>query len=140
MSDEGRTQDRIALQLNSIEELQAYTNAQFQQINALNKKLNKIESENAELKKALADSARAKQVSETTSEFLITCDEEFISINEIKKLRDISIERELNNDECKRLEVYVRILDGLKSKKKKDEQDSSKALSTEELMAALKSI
>lgn len=129
--------DKMAQQFTSVEELQAYSEAQFKTITALNEKINnlqteleKVKAENIKLKKEQAiDSVPAD------SKFKVS-DEETACVIQIALIKSNAMERELTMDETKRLEIYVKTLGLIRGKTpdKPKEKDTSK-MSTEELMA-----
>ncbi len=63
--------------------------------------------------------------------------EEFICINEIQKLRAVSHIQELSFEQTKKLEIYVKTLLALRSKKEKPKENTG-GLSEEELIASAK--
>lgn len=64
-------------------------------------------------------------------------DEEFICLNEIKKLKSISIVEELTYEQCKKLDVYVKTLLSIRLKKDK-RLENTEDLSEEALLESIK--
>jgi hypothetical protein len=129
-------------------ELRAFATAQFKTITELSKKINNLEEENIHLKKLLADSTPilGKESSESprrgislvrpsgdVGEFA-TDDEEQIAVMELRRLRDIAIERSLTLEETKKAEVFFKMMQQIKNQPKTIVVETKK-MSTEELLA-----
>lgn len=99
----------------------------------LNKKLKHIEDENEHLKKLLKSS---NPIIVSMDEAGL--DEELISRSELRKLRQISQERELTMEETKKVEIYSKIMANIANKPKTIEV-YAKNLKSEELMSQLES-
>lgn len=112
-------------------ELQLTVEAQMLTLVKLNKKIKQVEDENEHLKKLL------KQ----TNPIIVSMeeaglDEELISRSELRKLRNVSQERELSMEETKKVEIYSKIMANIANKPKAIEV-YAKNLKSEELMAQL---
>lgn len=116
-------------------ELQAYSNAQTKTIVELSRKLNEKDQEILHLKKLLEGSTPLIREKKDLTKFESN-DQEYICRIEINKLRDISIERELTLEECKKLDIYSKILKDLLNAPKTIEV-KSRNLSDAELLAGL---
>lgn len=97
----------------------------------LNRKLKLIQEENEHLKKLLKN----------TNPIIVSMDEagldeELISRSELRKLRQLSQDRELNMEETKKVEIYSKILMNLSNRPKVIEV-SARNLKTEELAGLL---
>lgn len=112
------------------QELQKYSNTQFNQIMQLQKQLGLLQEENSHLKDLLSKVMPVVQEEAKTA----LSDEELIAEREIKKLRKVSEESVLTYEECKKLIEYVKILQAKRSKEKN--KDTEK-LSTEDLLKSL---
>lgn len=93
-------------------ELKAYSDAQTKTITDLSRKVNEKDQEIIHLKKLLEGSVPLIREKKDLTKFE-TNDQEYICRTEINKLRDISIERELSLEECKKLDIYSKILKDL---------------------------
>lgn len=99
----------------------------------LNKKLKHLEDENEHLKKLLKNS---NPIIVSMDEAGL--DEELISRSELRKLRQVSQERELTMEETKKVEIYSKIMANIANKPKAIEV-YAKNLKSEELMSQLES-
>lgn len=116
-------------------ELQAYSNAQTKTIVELSRKVNEREQEILHLKRLLEGSAPLIRESRDLTKFEAN-DQEYICRTEINKLRDISRERELTLEECKKLDIYSKILKDLLNAPKTIEV-KSRNFTDAELLAGL---
>lgn len=120
-----------------ISELQAYTNAQYQTIIELSKKCHTLEEERNHLRKLLENGTPLIKENNSLIElFTDVSDEEAICRMELKKLKVVSIERELTLEEAKRTEIYTKLLVSLRDKTK-EETPSEKRLDDASLIALL---
>jgi uncharacterized coiled-coil protein SlyX len=107
--------DKMAQQFTSIEELQAYSEAQFKTITTLNSKINELQKELERVQEANTKLAQENAVfkvntpKETLGPFSVT-DEESICLIQIAMLKKHALERDLITDEVKRLEIYTKTL------------------------------
>lgn len=135
-------------------ELRAFATAQFKTITELSKKINNLEEENIHLKKLLADSTpvigdgdRESVPSRRVVPMLhgitgggvqnpqfASDDEEQIAVMELRRLRDIAIERSLTLEETKKAEVFFKMMQQIKNQPKTIVVETKK-MSTEELLA-----
>jgi len=111
-------------------ELKEYSTAQFQVISDLNKKIQKLEEENAHLKVLLEQNTQ----SVGSPIELLSTDEETACKVQIKMLRDVSLKRELTLEEARKLEIYTKLLLQIKNTPKK-KQDEAKTLDSDALLA-----
>ena len=74
------------------------------------------------------------------SEEFDTEDAETIAVVQLALLRNYAMQRELTLEECKKSEIYVKILKELRSTQPKEKQESIDNLSNEELLAAMKAL
>lgn len=131
--------DKMAEQFSSIEELQAYSDAQYKTILKQNEEINSLKSRVETLKQEkqtlLAKVAENSISSEGSSEQEVT-NEEAACVTQIYLIKNNAMTRELTMDECKRLQIYVQTLQIIRGKepaKSKSEKDVSN-LSTEDLL------
>lgn len=125
--------DSISLE---VKQLQAYSNAQANTIVELSKKLKIKEDEITHLKKLLEGSVPlVKENSNGVLKFEAS-DQEYICRTEINKLRDISRDRELSLEDCKKFDIYSKILKDLQNAPKTIEIQAKK-LSDAELLAVI---
>lgn len=142
MSKKNNSLDKMVEQFTSVEELQAYSAAQYNtilslntKINELNKQLEILSKKNAELNKDLAISSLGSP--KETNKFTVS-DEEATCTIQIAMIKRNAMERELTTDEVKRFEILSKVLQMLRGKevdnnKKKEEKELSK-MSSEELL------
>lgn len=117
--------------------LQAYSNAQTNTIIELSKKLKGSQDEITHLKKLLEGSVPlVKDEGSITDK---ADDREYICRTEISKLRDISRDRELNNEEARRFDIYCKILKELNLNSGTKTESEAKKTSTADLLALVRS-
>src|SRR5271166_3088086 len=117
-----------------VRKLQAYSNAQTNTIIELSRKLKEAQDEVSHLKKLLEGSVPLIKPEGS----IITDkanDQEYICRTEINKLREISRDRELTLEECKKLDIYSKILKDLALTPPKLNEGAAKKASNEELEA-----
>lgn len=122
-------------QFKDIVEMREYANAQYNTIVTQSKKITQLEEEIRHMKRLLAEATPLLPVS-TDQSALHVNDEEFIARIEIKKLRDVSMARELTMEETRKLEVYAKLLHQLNNVPKKLIIDTKK-MSADTLLASL---
>lgn len=128
MSDENKTINP------EVRKLQAYSNAQTNTIIELSRKLKEAQDEVSHLKKLLEGSVPLIKPEGS----IITDkanDQEYICRTEINKLREISRDRELTLEECKKLDIYSKILKDLALTPPKMDQSAAKKATDAELEA-----
>lgn len=132
--------DKMAEQFSSLEELQAYSVAQYNtilslntKINELNKQLEILTEKNKRLNTDLAVAGLDKP--KDNGQFIVS-DEEATCTIQIAMIKLNAMQRELTTDECKRLEIYVKTLQVIKGRdvkedKSKQEKELAKMSSAE---------
>ena len=113
-------------------ELEAYSRAQYLTIVDLTKKLQKAEEE----AKHLLGLVGHQPTNIIPSSELLD-NEEMICIVQIERLRQISESRELTLEEARKLEIFNKIVAGVRQEKTKDVSGKAGALSNKELIAQL---
>lgn len=132
----------MAEQFKSLEDLQKYCNSQFLTIIELSKKITKLEEENKHLKEILEKSTALiatdapKDLQPIESLLITGKDEEYIALTEIRRLKDLTRERDLSLEETKRLEIYTKILNQLYTTPKTIKVESRK-LNNDDLLKML---
>lgn len=128
------TLDKMIEGLKTKAELEAYASAQHHTIVDLTRKLSLSDQKVKELEKLLEQTVPviASPPQEVKSS-LLDSDEEAICKMQLRKLHDKSTKSELTLEETKRVEIYTKLLQSLRSKKKADDGDAQ-AISTEELL------
>ena len=116
--------------------LQAYSNAQTNTIIELSKKLKGAQDEVTHLKKLLEGSVPLVKAEGSIADK--ADDREYICRTEISKLRDISRDRELNNEEARRFDIYCKILKELNLDTESKGESEAKKTSTADLLALVK--
>jgi hypothetical protein len=131
--------DQMAQQFNSIEELQAYSEAQYKTILNLNAKINDLNKQVEVLIQKNGELVRSTALAETnakgSSNFVVS-DEEATCTIQIAMIKLNAMQRELTTDEVKRFEILSKVLHMLRGKdvdpnKKKEEKEISKMSSAE---------
>lgn len=146
MTVKNKSLDKMAEQFSSIEELQAYSASQYNNILSLNSKINeqnkvieKLLTENAQLS-IERSVAKANSPKDDLGKFA-TSDEETACVIQLALLKTNAMQRELTMDETKRLEIFTKTLHLIRGKsptEKDKEEGQAKTLTNEELQAALK--
>jgi len=121
---------KLTLIQKSTEELQEFIEAQQKVLMQLNKKLQKLESENIQLKIQLD---RTPQVTTDKKNIFTTSDEESIAREQLYLLHQVSMTRELSYEECKKVDTYTKLLLAINSKEKGND-DAAKKEDTADLL------
>lgn len=114
-------------------QLQLYASAQEQTILNMSKKIKKLEEERDHLKKVADGSVPIIKSTDSKITEIFENDSEYICHMEIAKLKEVSTERELTLEECRKLETYYRIVSQIDNKKQKPEKEVEK-VKTEDLL------
>ena len=125
--------DKMGAKYKSIEELRIYSDAQYKTIKKLSKKIAEHENTIAELRQGI-DSEKEAEIMYQAPEGL--SDQEAICILELSKLHLNSQQRELNLEETRKVETYVKTL-YLIRESQADAPPKTSKLSDEELLNAL---
>ena len=123
--------DKTILQYKELNQLQEYAMAQQTTIIQLSKKIQKIEDERDHLKTLLESSVPLLKTQPEGVNQISGDDTEYICTVEISKLKNMTLERELTYEECKRLDTYFRILNQINSRPTQREKEV-KDLKTED--------
>ena len=118
--------DKVVQKFNETADMQEFCSTQQKLIIELSKQVKFLEEKNSHLEK-LIDSSIPIYTS------IIITDEETISREQLKKLKSISDDRELTLEECKKVDVYTKILIAISSRSKTIET-SAKHMSESELI------
>lgn len=127
--------DNMVKDFKDYAELRLFCESQHKTITEISKKMVRLEDENKHLKSLL----------ETTTDIikkplladLSESDEETISRIQLARLKEMSFERELSYEECKKVSEYAKILNLSLQNSKKIIEVSAKAISTNDLMKML---
>lgn len=120
------------------EEAQDYSDAQFKTIVSLQKKLSKLEEENASLKLMLE--SNLPTIGFTTEDLVSgISNEQLICETQILLLKQRAINGELTLEEARKFEVYTKILDGIKLKGNPRDNFNVSKISSEELLSLVES-
>jgi hypothetical protein len=140
--------DKMAAQFTSPDELQAYCDAQYKTIISLNKRitenereLEKLREENEGLKaqnNTLSAQASYIEKKDGNNQFQVS-DEESICLIQLAMIKNNAMQRELNNEETKRLETFAKVLHMIRGKDIKKEDDKLDKLSSEDLLKLIDS-
>lgn len=116
-----------------IKDLQALCDTQLSQIFELRQTIQSQTEEIKHLKDLLYNATPV--ISTDTS----ISDEEFIAINELKKLKGKSEQQELTFEDAKRVELYFKVIKAIRAPKEKQDDGQIKEFSTEDLLSEISS-
>lgn len=123
-----------------INEWKTFCQAQSTTILKLTKDLQELKEKNLHLENLIKTSTSLVEIdSKPILNLLGLSDEEAIAINELAKLKFLSLERELSDQECKRFEIYTKTLLALKNNKEKNSKGNAENLPEDELLSIVKS-
>lgn len=111
--------------------------SQTKEINVLRKQKEQIEKE---FEKLTMDYVQLKALNPSSSGQFEVSDEETICIVQIAILKNLAMQRELTLEECKKVEIYCKVLKELRGKKVDKEEPKMEALTNEQLMEMMKSV
>jgi hypothetical protein len=129
--------DSMVKQFKDFGELKEYSNAQFNTIIELNKQINKLKEENEHLQRLL-ETGVAKQSAGDLSPFVLSPEEE-ICLTQLRILNDISKRSSLTLEECRKVEIYSKVLNSLRNAPK-EIKGEHKSVDTKELLKLAESI
>ena len=131
------TIDTMLEKYKSIDELKAYSNAQYKTITKLTKRLSELEQE---IEGLLAKGyGQTEEVAVLIPDLNVVSDEEAICLMELNRLKNHSLRQELTLEECKKVETYVRTLISIREKKTK-EPAKTKSMDTADLLKAMDNV
>lgn len=141
MSDKNDTIDHLAETYTETEsEQKTYIKAQQSTIISQTKEINSLrkmkEQLEIELAKLQMDNIQLKAANPDAVRFE-TSDEETICVVQIAIIKNLAMQRELTLEECKKTEIYCKVLKEIRSKQAIKEEDAPSTLSNEELMKAM---
>jgi len=137
--------DKLAEQYASTEDdAKAYQKAQAATIVAQTRQINELRKKLEELSKQCEtltiENTKLKALAPASSLDSTIPDEESICLVQLALLNNMSMQRELTLEECKKAEIYSKILISIRAKKPTEETSSIGNLSNEDLLAAMKSM
>jgi hypothetical protein len=100
-------------------DLVKFAESQYELIVKLSKDINKLEEEKLVLKRQIDTQGivtNKTDLKDLESKLAVTSDAESICLMQLKLLRDKSLEGELTLEECKKTEIYTKVLNSLKEK------------------------
>lgn len=108
--------------------------AQHKTIIMLSKQIEKLKEENEHLKQLVEDGVQIVNLDPNGLD-----PEVIIAETQLQRLKDLSMRQNLTYEECKKVEVYQKILSTsiTRKKVKEDNKEDAGSLSTDDLMAAL---
>lgn len=106
-------------------ELQEYCDAQAKTIIEISKKLKALQDENLHLKQMLESSVPLIQTKDNLPSLVAKNDEEAVARQQLFRLKQISQNRELTLEEARRVEIFAKILNTLKSQPKTFESQAT---------------
>ena len=110
--------DNMFAQFKDMAELQAYAQALNETIINLAKKIDTLEAENKKLKASSSLQIVPQSVAIQESKQFDIDDEEAICRMQLRRLREISMDREMTLEESKRVEIYTKLLQNMKNQPK----------------------
>lgn len=128
--------DKMGEQFKDFAELKSYSDAQNKTILEQSRKLRERDEEIKHLKKLLEGAVPLIKEKKTSDKLVEGNDQEYICRVEINKLKSITEERELTLEECKRFDIYSKILKELANVPKTIEINT-KGASEQELLAVI---
>lgn len=136
---ENKTIDKMAEQFNSVEEMKAYSNAQYKTILNQSKQIGQLQLENEKLKEEVAKLVKEATVGAATKSLegsFQTSDEETTCVIQIAMIKQLAMSRELTLDETRKFEIFSKTLMSIRGKIEKT-PEPTKAMSNEELLALM---
>lgn len=129
---------RTIAQYKDFEQLQLYAMAQETTILQMSRKNQKLEDQVKHLEELLKTTVPVIKTSPEGVQSFAEDDSEYICQVEIAKLKQVTQERELTYEECKRLDTYFKIITQINFKNKNKEKEAEK-LPTEDLLKLVES-
>jgi hypothetical protein len=111
--------------------------SQTKEINVLRKQKEQLEKE---FEKLTMDHVQLKALSPAGTLKLEISDEETICIVQIAILKNLAMQRELTLEECKKTEIYCKVLKEIRGKVVEKDEPKMEALTNEQLMEMMKSV
>ena len=108
----------LSQQYQESSDLQEYCDAQAKTIIEISKKLKALQDENLHLKQMLESSVPLIKTPNNLPSLVAKNDEEAIARQQLFLLKQTSQQRELTLEECRKSEIYAKILNTLKSQPK----------------------
>jgi hypothetical protein len=108
--------------------------SQTKEINILRKQREQLEAQIAQL---IMENTQFKALNPTTT-FDIS-DEETICVVQIALLKNLAMQRELTLEECKKTEIYCKVLKDIRSKVLPRDEDKIDGLTNDQLLELMKS-
>lgn len=128
--------DKMAEAFTTVEELKSYSQAQYQTILDLSKKLKRSEAELDILREKLENLSKQTNNTEALNKemgiFDIT-DEETVCLTQLALLKNLALSRELTTEEAKKFEIYHKVISSIRNRKPAKENNLAE-LSTEDLV------
>jgi hypothetical protein len=134
--------DKLAEQYASTEDdAKAYQKAQASTIISQTKEINVLRKQREQLEAQIAqlimENTQFKALNPTTT-FDIS-DEETICVVQIALLKNLAMQRELTLEECKKTEIYCKVLKDIRSKVLPKDDDKIDGLTNDQLLELMKS-
>lgn len=134
--------DKLAEQYTGTEsEAEAYQKAQSATIISQTKEINQLRKDKEKLEKELEkltiENVQFKALNPSQqSQFEIT-DQETICVVQIALLKNLAMQRELSLEECRKTEIYVKVLKEIHARKPNGDETNMNKLSNAELIALM---
>ena len=128
--------DKLAESFNSVEELKNYSQAQYQTILDLSKKLKRSEAELEILREkleVLSSQMTNQEVLQKEEGIFDITDEETVCLTQLALLRNLALTRELTTEEAKKFEIFHKVINTIRNRKPSNKSSLSD-LSTEDLV------
>ncbi len=111
--------------------------SQTKEINQLRKMKEQLEKE---VEKLTMENVQMKALNPTGMSGFEVSDEETICVVQIAILKNLAMQRELTLEECKKTEIYCKVLREIRGKKPEKEEAKIDGLSNEELIKLMNSV
>ena len=128
--------DKLAESFDSVEELKNYSQAQYQTILDLSKKLKRSEAELEILREkleVLSSQMNNQEVLQKEEGIFDITDEETVCLTQLALLRNLALTRELTTEEAKKFEIFHKVINTIRNRKPSNKSSLSD-LSTEDLV------
>lgn len=143
MSDNNDSFNKMISEFKSFEDLKKFSSAQHTTIIKMGKKLKELEEENRKLRAEtkIAEASGTTPTPQNSNPIILNAnisDEEIICLTQLSFLKQTSQDRELTLEEAKKVDIYNKILSGLKEKEKQNPGKPFEGASDEELLRLVK--
>ena len=146
MSDKNESIDKLADEYSNTDtDQKAYIKAQTSTIISQTKEINNVKREVERLAKEnerlVLENTQLRALAPAQSgDQFTTTDEETICIIQLAMIKNMAMTRELTMDECKKSEIYLKMIQSIRGKAVAKEEEPMEKLSNEELLKMMDSL